>query len=734
MQNFVSKVLKTELFLLFILTIISFLSLYPDDMIPDNAFVITSTNKSYSFISYYFISAAMYVEYYTGLWTLFTFAIFCLFYIFIFSKRLFITDTLNVFALVIACLCLSYCLAPNVLGEGILYLIKTNFSSNIVLLFGVIAMILFLFGTYRGNFFTVVKEFFASFRYVKDPLSLSIFQKTKSKVSSVKNKISVNSHLKILSALKGENGKASSHKEEPTDKKESTIKEKIKSIKNIGKSNSKASSDKQYYNLVHSSLNKPSKEKLNEVKNSYFQEIKNIIEQKLSEFKIDGKIINILKGPVVDTFELALGSGVKISQVISAENELSIALSGTAIRIVYPMIGRTTVGIEIPRNPRTTISLGELLSSTEFKNTSYRLPIVMGRDVFGDSFVVDLSAMPHMLVAGTTGSGKSVFINSVLISLIAKKLPNQMKLILIDPKQLELMPYENLPHLALPVITDASVAGIALRWACQEMDRRYSILREFGVRSLDGFNQKCSRLDKKSLDKIRPYYSEGTKDFSLPYFIIIIDEFADLILTRGGKDVENNICRLAAKARAAGMHLIIATQRPSVDVITGLIKSNFPTRISFKVTSGADSRTILSDIGAEKLLGKGDMLYRYGTINRRAHSPLVEENEVEALNRNLSTITQEFLPDAIKFMEEKKERTGEVSHFWENSNQSDDELYDKAVSLVVDYGTASASMLQRHLKIGYNRAANLIEELERRNIVGPAEGSKRRKVLNAKEL
>jgi S-DNA-T family DNA segregation ATPase FtsK/SpoIIIE len=463
----------------------------------------------------------------------------------------------------------------------------------------------------------------------------------------------------------------------------------------------------------------------------YFTDIVSRIEEKFKEFRIEGQIINILKGPVVDTFELEMGAGVKVSKVISITEDLGLALYGAPIRMVYPLRGRTTIGIEVPRNPREIIYLDDVFRSPEFARSQARLPLVMGRDAFGNFFAEDLTNMPHMLVAGATGSGKSVFINTLLVSLLIKKSPDEMKLLLIDPKQLELALYAGLPHLLLPVVTDAQTASHSLMWACQEMERRYSILKEFGVRNIDGFNEKLPTAGRDLLCKIQGYYDdEDSSDYRLPYIVIIVDEFSDLILSKAGKAIEGNICRLAAKARAAGIHLIIATQRPSVDVVTGLIKSNFPTRVSFKVTTSIDSRTILNTIGAEKLLGNGDMLYKRGIDTFRIHSSYIGETEIETLMNKITTIPARYCSKAVDFIENGEE--GERSYggaSWTGGEDSDDELFDEAVQVVTDSGLASASLLQRRLKVGYNRAANLIEIMEDKGIVGPGQGSKPRKVL-----
>ena len=502
--------------------------------------------------------------------------------------------------------------------------------------------------------------------------------------------------------------------------------------------------EKNYYSLVSSMSQKRKRDKNanKEPASRYFEDIINRIEEKLKEFKIDGEIVRVLKGPVVDTFELELGVGVKVSKVTRSEDDLSMALYGAPIRIVYPMIGKTTVGIEVPRQPRDVIFLDEVLSSDDFKRSNASLPVAMGKDAFGEIYIVDLAAMPHMLIAGATGAGKSVFINTLLVSLLVKKSPRQMHLILIDPKQLELALYANLPHLIVPVITDSKTAAISLMWAVQEMERRYSILKDFGVRNIDNFNEKIKRATPELFSKIHQYYENADQDgYELPNIVIIIDEFADLILTKAGKEIENNVCRLAAKARAAGIHLVVATQRPSVDVITGLIKSNFPTRVSFRVTSSIDSRTILNTVGAEKLLGKGDMLYKHGTISCRLHSAFVDEEEVELFTDSLMEIKPAFNSQAMDYIENEGEQNNDDPYAFGSHIQpvtsgqpKKDEKYEEALKLVIEHRSASASMLQRRLGVGYNRASNLIDDLEENGVIGPAQGSKPRKVLTAQDV
>ena len=464
----------------------------------------------------------------------------------------------------------------------------------------------------------------------------------------------------------------------------------------------------------------------------YFKEITSKLEEKLAEFKIDCKIISVLKGPVVDTFELELGSGVRVSKINTIQDDLSLALSGAPIRVVYPMKGRTTIGIEVPRNPREVILLDEVLKNELFTDTKAKLPICMGKDAFGDVFIVDLAKMPHMLVAGATGAGKSVFINTLLVSLLVKLNHQELKLILIDPKQLELAQYSKLPHLCLPVVTEPSMAAASLMWAVEEMERRYTLLKDMGVRNLEGFNAKVKRASSEQLGRIHQHYPDsGDGGFELPYIVIVIDEFADLILTKQGKDIETSVCRLAAKARAAGIHIVLATQRPSVDVITGLIKNNFPTRVSFRVTSSMDSKTILTATGAEKLLGMGDMLYKHGVEMNRVHSAYVGEEEVDYLCEKLESIPQDYNAAAMDFIENQEKAQQAEAITAEMPDMGKDALFDQAVSIVVENRGASASMLQRRLRIGYNRAANLIDQLEIEGIVGPANGSKPREILKS---
>lgn len=786
----ISKILKIQLFSFFIITVLAFVSFCYGDVLPDNSFLISSGNDSINFFTYYLSSVVTLVGYYTGPWLLVGFVCFTVFYSFVYSRRESVVDVFNLVTLYLTLQFFTYLFFPEFVGGGVVYILKLAFSPIMIGLLGVISLISFLAGSFRDGFKSSLLKGYEGIFAI--PGKLKTVREKINTQKEAKQKLLANMKVKVPSLLKGDEVKEgkenkdlpsfvqgplsnkSDEKEEapsflsrlgsPLSEKQisdtdldfdknNDVEEAVivapKSLDSVNpnsegpeirvlKSMRDDSEDNKYYDIVSKLSSKKDENRIKHPDEKYFEEIVELIEEKLAEFKIEGKIINVLKGPVVDTFELELGSGVKVSKVTGATEDLSLALYGAPIRIVYPMKGRTTIGIEVPRNPREIIYLDEVLNSKDFQNSTKQLPVAMGKDAFGEAFVVDLAGMPHMLVAGATGAGKSVFINSLLVSLLVKRSPKQMKLILIDPKQLELALYQNLPHLVLPVITDAKSASIALLWAVQEMERRYSILKEFGVRNIAGFNEKLKTATPSMLANIHQHYVDsGAEEYELPYLVVIVDEFADLILTKAGKEIEQNIARLAAKARAAGIHLVLATQRPSVDVITGVIKSNFPTRVSFRVTSPTDSRTILDKMGAEKLLGKGDMLYKHGIEMTRVHSSYVDEEEIEALAVKLSEMGQTFDENAMDFLENGGEVENDEytvgSHLTMGDEKSDDNLYSEAVKIVVEYRSASASMLQRRLRIGYNRAANLIEEMESKGVVGPAQGSKPRRVLVAGE-
>ena len=463
-----------------------------------------------------------------------------------------------------------------------------------------------------------------------------------------------------------------------------------------------------------------------------------LVEMKLLDFNIEVEVVAVHPGPVITRFELDLGVGVKVSQVSNLAKDIARALSAISVRIVEVIPGKSVIGLEIPNEHRDIISLSEILNSTEFDSSSSPLTLALGKDISGQPTVVDLAKMPHLLVAGTTGSGKSVAINAMILSLLYKTLAKDVRIIMIDPKMLELSVYEGIPHLLTPVVTDMKEAANALRWCVGEMERRYRLMAALGVRNIANYNRKVKDAEDSGNPIPDPLFKpedvmEGTEPpmlQSLPYIVIIIDELADMMMVVG-KKVEELIARLAQKARAAGVHLILATQRPSVDVITGLIKANIPTRIAFQVSSKIDSRTILDQMGAEQLLGHGDMLYMPpGTsVAVRVHGAFVSDTEVHKVTRHLKG---KFEPD---YMTEILEVSTEPVPGLSPAAGADDEdgeadpLYDKAVAIVTETRRASISGVQRRLKIGYNRAARMIEQMEDSGVVSPAQSNGSREVL-----
>jgi len=426
------------------------------------------------------------------------------------------------------------------------------------------------------------------------------------------------------------------------------------------------------------------------------------MEKILLDFGIDGKIKTINNGPVVSLYEFEPAPGVKVSKIINLSEDLARNTSSTSARVsVIP--GKNTVGIEIPNESRESVSLREIIDNDKFQKKEIKLPIALGKSISGIPIVGDLTSMPHLLIAGTTGSGKSVCINTIIVSLLYKLNPDLCKFILIDPKMLELSTYEGIPHLLTPVITDAKKATSALAWTVKEMNSRYKLMSKVGVRNIDGYNSKHK--------------------LKMPYIVVVVDEMSDLMLV-AGKEIENYIQKLSQMARAAGIHIIMATQRPSVDVITGTIKANFPTRVSFQVSSKIDSRTILGEQGAEQLLGKGDMLFM-SSANRiiRIHGPYVSEQEIE---RIANTLRAQGKPDYIEEItaQENKETTTMLA-----SEDGEDELYNQALEIIKTEGKASTSFLQRKLQIGYNRAARIIDMMEEKGIVSKANHVGKREVL-----
>jgi S-DNA-T family DNA segregation ATPase FtsK/SpoIIIE len=463
------------------------------------------------------------------------------------------------------------------------------------------------------------------------------------------------------------------------------------------------------------------------------------IEEKCHEFDVEGRVTQINPGPVVTTFEFKPEAGIKYSRIIGLTEDLCLALQAESI-LIERIPGKSTIGIEVPNDKRETIALREIIEAQEFANSASKLTLAMGRDLHGRIRVTDLASMPHLLIAGSTGTGKSVFINSLMMSILYKATPDEVKMVLVDPKRLELNLYEGIPHLIAPVVTDPKIASNVLRNATREMENRLKLLAQRGVRNIDQYNRTFQKQQPLSLFENAP----ESEHKPLPYLMIIIDELADLMMV-DTNNVEESITRLAQMARAVGIHLILATQRPSVDVITGLIKANFPARISFRVASKVDSRTILDSNGSESLLGKGDMLYLPAGSARlhRIHGPLVSEDEIVSVcdfwRQQAQAKYNEALLEAPKDDDEKVSSGGKGggSH---NSGEADaggedidDDLYQDAVRICCEMGRASTSTLQRRLRIGYGRAAHLIDLMEKDGIVGPPDGTRPREVLKGRE-
>ncbi len=452
-----------------------------------------------------------------------------------------------------------------------------------------------------------------------------------------------------------------------------------------------------------------------------------ILEDKLSDFNISGEVVEILPGPVITTFEYRPAPGIKISKIVNLADDLALALSATGIRIVAPIPGKDVIGIEIPNDKRELVVLKDLITSREFADSESRITLCIGKDILGSPVVASMDSMPHLLIAGATGTGKSVGLNAMIISLLYKASPDEVKFIMIDPKRIELSVYDGIPHLISPVVTDMKKATNALFWAVKEMERRYELLADKGARNIVQYNKLMDRL-RKEKGAASGHGSEETPADAeslenLPYIVVIVDEFADLMMV-SSKDVESAVTRLAQMARAAGMHLIMATQRPSVDVLTGMIKANFPTRISFQVSSKIDSRTILDANGSERLLGNGDMLFCPPGTGRlmRIQGPFVSEKEIEKITRFLKSQRQpEYVEDVTKSRDDTANRDIDEADY--------DEKYDEAVALVTRTRQASISGVQRHLRIGYNRAARIIETMEAEGVIGPSDGVKPREVL-----
>ncbi|MCC6931694.1 MAG: DNA translocase FtsK 4TM domain-containing protein [Deltaproteobacteria bacterium] len=488
------------------------------------------------------------------------------------------------------------------------------------------------------------------------------------------------------------------------------------------------------------------------------------LEQTLSDFRIGGKIVEVHPGPIITLYQFQPAAGVKVQRIISLADDLALSLKVAAVRVYAPVPGKGTVGIEVPNSQRETVMLRDILDSEEYEKYEGDLKLALAKTTFGEPYVTDLARMPHLLIAGATGTGKSVCINSILLSLLTAHSPEDLQLILIDPKMLELSMYENIPHLKAPVVTNAKRARGVLWWAVEEMERRYVHMKDMGVRNLACYNKALEGeaidedndvtvgLDSDSvielgekqivaapdaiINNVPTFHpKEKLEHKRMPAIVIVVDELADLMLTVG-REIEELITRLAQKARAAGIHLILATQRPSVNVITGLIKANFSARISFQVASRIDARTVMDTSGAEKLLGKGDMLFLApgtGRI-RRLHAPFVSDKEVydvvAFIRRQGGPQYDTAIEEMIKRIEDRENSEGGG----ETSDGDYDDLYDQAVNLVIEKGQASTSMVQRYFRIGYNRAARILETMEKEGLVGPADGAKPRQVINGANM
>ncbi len=461
-----------------------------------------------------------------------------------------------------------------------------------------------------------------------------------------------------------------------------------------------------------------------------------LLESVLEDYGVRGQVLKVHPGPVVTLYELEPAAGVKTSRVIGLADDIARSMSAVSVRVaVIP--GRNAIGIELPNVKREMVYLREMISSQAFERAAAKLTLALGKDIGGTPVMVDLARMPHLLIAGTTGSGKSVGINTMILSLLYQLPPEQCKFIMIDPKMLELSVYEGIPHLLSPVVTDPAKAVMALKWTVREMEDRYRAMSQLGVRNLAGYNSRIAEAVKKGkavTRRVQTGFDEDGKPVMedqplpmepLPFIVVVVDEMADLMLV-AGKDIEAAVQRLAQMARAAGIHLIMATQRPSVDVITGTIKANFPTRVSFQVTSKIDSRTILGEQGAEQLLGQGDMLYMAaGGRVTRVHGPFVSDEEVENVVTHLKAQGKPAYIDAVT----EEESDGGAMALPGRGGQSGDELYDEAVAIIAREGKASTSFIQRHLQIGYNRAARIIERMEKEGVVSKANRVGRREVF-----
>ncbi len=527
-------------------------------------------------------------------------------------------------------------------------------------------------------------------------------------------------------------------------------KEKISKKPKVSKKHSKrdASAKQQEFKLVNSDdgwlvpdidmLDEPIISKGDDLDEKSLEKNAEMLQATLNDFGVKGEILQVNPGPIITLYELEPAPGTKTSRVIGLSDDIARSMSALSVRVAV-VSGRNAIGLELPNAKRETVYLKEIIESQKFQKTKNNIPLALGKNIAGDIVVTDLAKMPHLMIAGTTGSGKSVGVNAMILSLLYKMSPKQLRFIMIDPKMLELSVYDDIPHLLTPVVTEPHKAVTALKWAVKEMEERYRLMSKLSVRNVDSFNERIKQARKKGevlMHKIqtgfdpetgKPVFEEQPiPQVEMPYIVIVVDEFADLMLV-AGKEVERAIQRLAQMARAAGIHLIMATQRPSVDVITGVIKANFPTRISFQVTSKIDSRTILGEGGAEQLLGRGDMLYMAaGGRLKRIHGPFVSDDEIKKVVTHLK---EQGAPEYIEGITVSDDDEDEGGSRGSSGKDGYDKLYDEAVAIIVQEGKISTSFIQRHLQIGYNRAARIVECMERDGVISPANHAGRREIL-----
>lgn len=589
---------------------------------------------------------------------------------------------------------------PGYLGSSLFTFSSTYFGFPGSLLFYVALMVVSLMAAVRFSPFFVGKGLVKSCDYVHKKYQNNRTEKVQKKEKIVRTAAGTESRSDHLDVLLGNDTAAKSlpYLNEPV------------SLKNDSESadfEPLPVSSGDYKLPPITLLDKPADSDVR-IEKDFYLSVSQKLEAKLKDFGVQGNVTGISPGPVITTYEFAPAPGVKINKIVSLADDLALGLKAESVRIVGSIPGKAAIGIEIPNPKRKIVFIREILGNEVFLKSKSKLTIGLGMDVVGNAVCADLTRMPHLLIAGATGAGKSVAINGIICSLLLKSTPEEVRLLMVDPKRIELSTYEAIPHLLHPVVVDPKMASRALQWAVREMERRYCLMEEMRVKSFVSYNSVAEE--------------------KLPYIVIIIDELADLMMV-SSNDVETSLARLAQMARASGMHLILATQRPSVDVLTGLIKANFPTRMSFKVSSKIDSRTILDTSGAEHLLGAGDMLFLPpGTARlQRIHGAFISEKESERIVKFLKE------QGSARYDESVMQSVEEEPENLESGDDDHDEKYDEAVAIVCESGQASISMVQRRLRVGYNRAARMIETMEREGIVGPSDGSRAREILVRKE-